>query len=283
MEQREIRFQKVRDLGQIMSDSFDFIKQEFRPLSRVILLYVLPFIILYAGAQVYFQRNVLVHFDLSNPDSIRSNIGPFYMNFFIFIFFGLFIQSLLAGTYFTYVEAYIKQGKSKFEIADISGHFFHNSLLAFTSSLVFTFIAFLGAMFFILPGIYFANSLSLMVFITVFHKRGIGHALSFSWRLVRTQWWNTFLINLLGLLIVYAVGLVFSLPATLMGVAGGIAAAASENPLTYPNWYWALIAISSAVTSVLLIIPLTFQVFQYFNLEERIKPKKEPQSPDIPV
>ncbi|HPE58436.1 MAG TPA: hypothetical protein PK904_18675 [Bacteroidales bacterium] len=283
MENKEIRFQKVRDLGQIMSDSFDFIKQEIRPLSRIILIYVLPFVILYAGAQVYFQRNVLVHFDLGDPESIMANIGPFYSNLFIFIFFGLFIQSLLAGTYFTYIDAYIKKGKDKFAITDISGHFFHNSLLAFASSVVFTFIAFLGAIFFIVPGIYFANSLSLMVFITVFSKKGIGHALSQSWSLVRTQWWNTFLINLIGLMIVYAVGVVFSMPATVMGVAGGITAAATDSALTYPDWYWVLTAISSAVTSILLIIPFTFQAFQYFNLEERVKPKKDIQSSDFTI
>jgi len=279
MENKEIRFQKVRDLGQIMSDSFDFIKQEIRPLSRVILIYVLPFVILYAGAQVYFQRNVLVHFDLGDPESIMANIGPFYSNLFIFIFFGLFIQSLLAGTYFTYIEAYVKMGKDKFALTDISGHLFHNSLLAFVSSLVFTFVAFLGALFFIVPGIYFANSLSLMVFISVFNKKGIGQAFARSWGLVRLQWWNTFLLNLIGLLIVYAVGVVFSLPATVMGVAGGVAAA-TDSPLTYPDWYWVLTAISSAVTSVLLIIPFTFQAFQYFNLEERVKPKKDIQSAD---
>jgi len=283
MENKEIRFQKVRDLSQVMSDSFDFIKQEIKPLSRVILIYVLPFVVLYAGAQIYFQRNVLAQFDISNPDSILANIGPFYLNLFVFVFFGLFIQSLLAGTYFTYIEAYIKQGKDQFTIADISGHFFYNSLLAFGSSLVFTFFAILGTMFCILPGVYFANSLSMMIFITVFHKNGIGNAFSDSWRLVKTQWWNTFLINLLGILIVYAIGLVFSIPAMIMGVAGGFAAAVGDSPLSYPNWYWALTAISSMVTSILMIIPFTFQAFQYFNLEERINPKKEIQSSDFTI
>ena len=282
MENKEIRFQKIRDLSQVMSDSFDFIKQEIRPLSRVFLIYVLPFVILYAGAQIYFQRNVLSHFDISNPDSILANLGPFYLNLLVFIFFGVFIQSLLAGTYFTYIEAYIKRGKDKFGIADISGHFFHNSLLAFGSSLVFALLSFFGAMFCILPGIYFANSLSLMVFITVFRKNGIGNAFSDSWMLVKTQWWNTFLINLIGILIVYAIGVVFSIPAMVMGIAGGFAAAASDSPLNYPNWYWALSAISSVVTSIVMIIPFTFQAFQYFNLEERVNPKKDMDTPQLP-
>lgn len=275
MEQKEIRFQKVRDLSQVMSDSFDFIKQEIRPLSRVILIYVLPFVILYAGAQVYFQRNVLSHFDISNPESIMANIGPFYLNLFVFLFFGVFIQSLLAGTYYTYIEAYIKYGKNGFALSDISGHFFSNSLLALGAAFVFVTASFIGALFCVAPGIYLANSLSLSMFIVVFQKNGISQALSRSWRLVKFQWWNTLAINILGILIVYAVSLVFSIPAMIVGVAGNFAAAATDSPLNYPNWYWVLTAISSAVTTILLIIPFTFQAFQYFNLEERENPTSE--------
>lgn len=281
MEQKEIRFQKVRDLSLVMSDSFDFIKQEIRPISRLIVIYVLPFVVLYAGAQVYFQRNVLSQFDLGNPESLMANIGPFYLNLFVFIFFGLFIQSLLAGTYYTYIEAYIKHGRNGFELRDISGHFFRNSLFALGASLVFTLLSFFGLLFCILPGIFIANSLSLMVFIAVFHKKGVSQAFSLSWLLVKTQWWNTFLINLLGLMIVYAIGLVFSIPAILFGFAGGISAAASDTPLTYPHWYWVLNGISSAATTLLMIIPFTFQAFQYFNLDTRLRPGRESNTGDL--
>ncbi|WP_372653789.1 hypothetical protein, partial [Draconibacterium sp.] len=111
MEQKDIRFRKQRDLGVVISDSFDFLKQEAKPIFRMIGIYVLPFIILYAGAQVYFQRNVLSQFDLANPESLMADIGPFYQNLFMFMFFGLFVQSLLMGTYYSYLEAYIKHGK----------------------------------------------------------------------------------------------------------------------------------------------------------------------------
>ena len=120
MEQKEIQFQQKREIGVIISDSFDFLKQEIKPISRLVLIYVLPFVVLYAIGQVYLQRNVLSGIDLSDQEMLLENIGPFYMNLFVFLFFGLFIQSLLVGTFYSYIEAYIKLGKGNFEFTDIS-------------------------------------------------------------------------------------------------------------------------------------------------------------------
>ncbi|WP_319228956.1 hypothetical protein [Draconibacterium orientale] len=272
MEQKDIRFRKQRDLGVVISDSFDFLKQEAKPIFRMIGIYVLPFVILYAGAQVYFQRNVLSQFDLTNPESLMADIGPFYLNLFMFMFFGLFVQSLLVGTYYSYLEAYIKHGKGNFQLTDISSKFFANSLLALGANLIFVIIVFFGAMMCLLPGLYFANTFSLVVFILIFEKKGISDALSRSWKLVNSSWWNTLLINLVAIIIVYAVGIVLSIPSMIMGVSSSIFSTEITNPADYPNWYWVLNAISSVITTVLLVIPFTFQAFQYFNLAERNDP-----------
>lgn len=275
MNNKEIQFNKRRDLSLVMSDSFDFLKQEAKPIAKVIAVYVLPFILLYAGAQIYFQRNVLSNFDLSNPDNIMENIGPFYLNLFIFMLFGLFIQSLLIGTFYSYIEAYIKLGRGNFSLSDISTKFFTNSLLALAANLLFAIIVFFGMIFCLIPGIYFANTLSLVVFIFIFERKGISDAMSRSWKLVNLQWWNTFGINILGLLIVYAIGMVISLPSIILGVGTSMFSVNEVNPLEFPDWYWVLTGLSSVITTALLIIPFTFIVFQYFNL-------KEIDSPTIP-
>ena len=272
MKQKDIRFRKQRDLGVVISDSFDFLKQEAKPIFRMIGIYVLPFVILYAGVQVYFQRNVLSQFDLTNPESLMADIGPFYLNLFMFMFFGLFVQSLLMGTYYSYIEAYIKHGKGNFQLSDISSKFFSNSLLALGANLIFVIIVFFGAMMCLLPGLYFANTFSLIVFILIFEKKGISDAMSRSWKLVNSSWWSTLLINLIAVVIVYAVGIVLSIPSMIMGVSSNFFSTEVTNPADYPNWYWVLTAISSVITTVLLVIPFTFQVFQYFNLAERNDP-----------
>ena len=268
MEQKEIKFRKKRELGHIISDSFEFLKQEAKPISYMLLVYILPFVVLYAAGQVYMQRNVFSQIDLSDQEALLENIGPFYKNLFMILFFGLFIQSLLAGTFYSYIEAYVKKGKGNFELADISTNFFANSLLAMGANFVFAILMFLGIIMCILPGIYFANTFSLLLFIFIFEKKGLNDALTRSWKLVNSQWWNTLLINLVAIVIIWTASMLMSIPTMLMGVTSNIFSTTESNPLDYPDWFWFVQGITVVISTLLLIIPFTFQAFQYFNLEE---------------
>ena len=89
MVEKEIEFRKKRELSEIITDSFKFIKQEYKPISKLIFTYVLPFLILYGIVQVYVQMKVIGTIDLSNPDSMMANIGPIYLNLFLFSLFGI--------------------------------------------------------------------------------------------------------------------------------------------------------------------------------------------------
>lgn len=273
MEEREIIFRKKREIGEVIADSFEFLKQNLSSISRIIAIYVLPFLLLYAGALVYFQRNILSKFDLSNPEIIMKNIGPFYLNIFLFLLFVIFIQSLFAGTYFSYLEAYIKHGKGNFNLSDISPNFFTNGLLALRANLIFLVIVILGGMMCFLPAIFFANTFSLIVFINIFEKKGIGNALSVSWKLVNSNWWNTLLVNLVSYLIVIVANVILSLPVIIMESTNPAFSPAANNQANYPTLYWVFIGLSGIITTAMLIIPFTFQAFQYFNLAERTATK----------
>jgi len=270
MVENEIQFRKKREIGDIFTDSFEFLKQEYKPISKLIGIYVLPFLSLYGLVQVYLQKNVLSQFDFSNPDTLLENIGPMYLNIFLFSLFGLFVQSLLIAAYYSYIEVYIKKGKGNFDLSEITPNLFSNGLLAISASFVLFFLVMIGIILCVIPGIYFANTYSLIFFILIFEKKGFGNAFSRSATLIKTQWWNTLLINIVGIIIIWTVSLIMSVPTMITGFSKNI-----FNPdlaaVEYPDWYWVLIAISTIVSSVLYIIPYTFLAFQYFNLEEETK------------
>ena len=270
MIEKEIQFRKKREIGDIFTDSFEFIKQEYKPISKLIGIYVLPFLLLYGLVQVYLQKNVISQFDFSNPDSLLENIGPIYLNMFLFSLFGLFVQSLLIATYYSYIEVYIKKGKGNFTLSEITPHLFANGLLAIGASFVLFVLVMIGVVLCIIPGIYFANTYSLVFFILIFEKKGFGSAFSRSAMLIKTQWWNTLLINILGIIIIWTVGFIMSIPTTITGLTKNIFKP-DLAPVEYPEWYWVLIAFSTIISSVLYIIPYTFLAFQYFNLDEQSK------------
>jgi hypothetical protein len=270
MEAKEILFRKKREIGDIFSDSFEFIKQEYKPVSKLMGIYVLPFLLLYALVNVYLQKNVMSQFDFSDPETLLENIGPMYLNIFVFSLFGLFVQSLLIAAYYSYIEVYVKKGKGNFELSDITPHLFTNGLLAIGASIVLFVLVVIGIILCIIPGIYFANTFSLVFFILIFEKKGFANAFSRSSSLIKTQWWNTLLINIVAIIIIWTVGIIISIPTMIMGFSKNIFNPDAET-VVYPDWYWVLIAVSAIVSSVLYIIPYTFLAFQYFNLEEETK------------
>ena len=186
------------------------------------------------------------------------------------------MQSLLAGTYYSYIEIYVKKGKGNFELSEITPLLFSNGLLALGANLVLFIAVMLGVIMCILPGLYIANTLSIVVMILIFEKKGLGDALSRSWNLVNSQWWNTLLLNLLGLIIIGVAGFVISIPSMFAGISSNIFSLQETEALEYPDWYWVLMGIATIVSSILYVIPYTFLAFQYFNLDERTKISQPP-------
>jgi hypothetical protein len=276
MAEKETEFKRKRELGDIFSDSFEFIRQEYKPLSKLILRYVLPFLILYGFVQVYVQIKVFGNIDITDPESLMGNLGPFYKNIFLFSLFGVFVQALLISTFYTYIEIYIRKGKGNFDLSEITPHLFSNGLIALGASLAWYFVSIIGLMLCLIPGIYFANTYSLIVGIVLFERKGIVHAMSRSWNLVMTQWWNTLLINIVGILITWFAGFILSTPAMILGIGTSIGKAFESGATEQPALFWILTVSVSVISSLFWIVPYTFLAFQYFNLSERENPTIQP-------
>ena len=189
-----------------------------------------------------------------------------------------FFQSLLVGTFYSYVEFYIKKGKGNFDLDDISPMLFNNTLIALGANLLLYIIVLVGVILCILPGIYFASSLSPLVMVLFMEKKGLSDALSRTWRLVHSQWWNTFVLNILGVVIMYAAGFVVSLPGSFFGGFNAAGSIQGEGIAEFPYWYWILSGLSTIVSALLWTVPYTFLAFQYFNLKERNDPSPPAES-----
>jgi hypothetical protein len=270
MIEKEIQFRKKREIGDIFTDSFEFLKQEYKLISKLVAIYVLPFMVLYGFVLVYLQKNIISKIDYTDTEALLANFGPLYLNIFLFSLFGLFVQSLLIATYYSYIEVYVKKGKGNFDLSEITPQLFENGLLAIGASLVIFIIVMFGLILCIIPGIYFANTLSIAFIILIFEKKGLGNALMRSVYLVKSDWWNTFLINIVGIIMIWTVGLIMSIPTMITGFSVNIFSPA-QTPIEYPDWYWVLIGASTVISSILWIIPYTFLAFQYFNIDERTK------------
>ena len=269
---KELKFRKIRTTNEIIYDSFHFLKNEYKTIFKLVSIYVLPFIILNAVLKVHVQQKILGKIDIYDTEALMANFGPVYLNFFLASLFALFVQSLLIGAFYTYLEAWIKDGKGNFELSDITPRLFSNSLQALMANIVLFALVLLGAMLCILPGIYFGNSFSILVFIVLFEKNNLGQSMQRAFKLVHIQWWNTLLINITGIAIIYFAVVILSLPLALLenGTPAGLPETETVSA-GYSVSYWVWAGISSVITSLLWVVPYTFLAMQYFNLDERSK------------
>lgn len=265
--QEGIEFRKPRDFSAVVSDSFVFLKQEFASILQIFAIYVLPFVLLYAGAQIWYQSNILAKMQIDDPEFMIDHLGQFYLSLFVLILLGVLVQGMFLGTFYTFVKAYIERGKANFTVQEISQDFFSNSLRALGGSLIVTVMVIFGMIFCIIPGIYLANILSPLVFILVFEGGSFSAAYRRSVKLVNRRWWNTFAVNLVGMGFVLAVIIVFSLIGSLAGVSNGTLAEPMAKA-EYSWWYWLFYGVNSVFGLFAYIIPATFIVLQYFSLAQ---------------
>jgi len=272
MEETKLELQKEREFGDVFNATFAFIQQEFKPLGKAILVFVVPIILIMSIALVFFQTsnmNMLRSYDPTNPSSVLQNLPGMFGGLFIYLVIVLIGQSVFAGVIYSYLKLYLqRKGDVKFE--DIFVELRKCFLPIVGASILASVVIFVGLMFCILPGIYLAISLSMFIPILVIENNGFGNAFSRSFNITHKQWWWTFLIILVGGIMVWVVSFIFSIPSMIFGFTKMFHSIRNhQNPYEMmTTGYIVYTSIVSAVTQLLYIVPYLLIGFQYFNIVE---------------
>jgi hypothetical protein len=264
---KTIDFFRKREPGEIIQSALEFARMEYKPLLRLIAVYVVPFLVLYAWVMVMLQMKLGDAANVLNElegERALGELSGLLGNFLVVFFFHLFVQVLLLSVVYTYVQSYIASGEERFPETDVVSALFPNSLKVLSAGMVAGSLSLIGFFLCILPGILIANSLSLAIFIAVHENKGLSHSLLRSWILVRRQWWVTLSLNIIGLLFVWLVSFTVSLPV----LFSGFTSESAVTPEAIPQWHWWISGLSVIVSSIASTIPFLFLVFQYFNLTQ---------------
>jgi hypothetical protein len=269
-----VEFPKRREIPEVIAASFQFIGSEAGVLLKYTLLYALPFIIVMAALQLVLSSEVYAIQDTlrsMEPSEMLGQLGGIYKKYFLMLLFNVFVQSLYMAVVYSYIHAYLDRGKGNFTSSEITSAFFSNAYITMGTSLVVAVISLIGLIFCIIPGILLLNSLSLAVFIAVYERKGIGYAITRSWNLVKLQWWGTFLLNLIGIIITSVVTMVLAAPASIGQESKVIFESGETIRQAASDWRVWVFLVSSVIGSILSVITFVFIAFQYFNLKEQEK------------
>lgn len=275
-----IEFKKERDLGAIITDTFAFIRENWKPYFGAILKIAGPFILAGSILIVLFfgyYLNVLGNFQTmgtdGGPEEAISLLLPLYgwMSLFSIVFLLVYIVVSLTSLF--YIKSYIAND-GVVNIAEVRTNTFKNIFKFLGLGILIGIIAFVGFVLCILPGIYLGITLTLATSIMVFEGRSIGDSISHCFTLIKEQWWSTFGVIIVVGILVNILSYAFSVPGLIYELIKGGTMLGSDDPTQIFNIMndpvsFALNVLSYIGQFVLSSISLIASVFIYFDLNEQ--------------
>lgn len=271
MAEQYIRFRKQRDLGEIITDTFKFLRQNYKLLFQLIVRIAGPAFLIMALLLGYYSfmmgKSLLNPF---NQDFGNYNSSFFFTIFLLMISFVVF-YTLLYNVVFSSIKSYIRH-RGKIDEEEVALNAKRNFLSMFGLFTVAGILLFLGFLL-IFPGIYLWVPFSLAPAVLLFENRSIGGSLEEAFKIVSKNWWMTFLSLVLIYLLVQVISMIFQMPLFLyyfMKALSMTQEGSLADPTSLFDWvYVVLNIVSSLIQHLLSVIMIIAVSLIYFHLHEK--------------
>lgn len=267
-----IQLFQQRDFGNKINATFQYITQNFRSLGLSLLYIVGPVALVASIASGVMQSNMLRYANESANANTRNPMYAFQMleffsspSFYLTMLFGLLANLAVVLTTYAHMKRYEQTGGGSISVSDVWAEVQPTIGRGIIITIFTSIIVGVGMLFLVIPGIYVAVVLSLALAVTSFEGTDFGATWSRCFQLIRDKWWSTFgLIVVMGIIVVL-VGLVFAIPAVVIGFLVG-----GKLAPNIPTIWLVLGNVVSIVGRTLLnVVIYTAIGFQYTNLVER--------------
>ncbi|MUP47201.1 hypothetical protein E0K83_15785 [Gramella sp. BOM4] len=267
MTQDYIKFKKRRELGEILSVTFKFIRENYKLASKILLKVVGPVFLVLVAAISYYSFATLASVD-GEGKGFSGILIPMLV---LYLAYMLYV-STVTGTVYHIIKSYNRHKGEIVEAEVVEG-----MKADFGKLLLLTFVSWIiviaGLMFFFIPGIYLAVPMSMVNAILVFERRSVGESISESFKLIKQNWWMTFASIICVAIIVYLIGLVFQLPGIFYMIFKTVLSATEHSASEGDNMFGTGFVVVNIVTSIIQYIvysitPVGF-AFIYFDLNEK--------------
>lgn len=203
-----INFKEVRDLGKVLRDSAQFIRQNFVPLFKASLLYVIVPIIV--GGILVGMGTSQMYSNMGNPESISN---PFH--FIQQLAPGYLLVSIAYMIFYIFCISYIKKYVNGDELLDSSSLFAEvkkHIFKVFLGGIVVVFLVYLGFILCVVPGVYLSIVLAHVFAIAIVEDKSFGKSFSKSFEIIKGKWWDSFILFFVTSIINGAIAFIVILP-----------------------------------------------------------------------
>ncbi|HYF66492.1 MAG TPA: hypothetical protein VD884_00080 [Ohtaekwangia sp.] len=295
---KAIDFPQSRDFSRKMNATFEFIRQNFKPLCKSILFIAGPPVLIASLLLGTFMDDFmgLTRAGAANPDAAANYFlsVSFWLQMIMMFVFLLVSSVMTLATINSYIILYIEKQSNQIEVNDVWDRVRSSFWMYLGTCFMFVVLVVAGYIVLIIPfallaavtpvlvvfgGIafgcamfYLFFSASLTFFIRSYEKKGFFEAISRSYKLIRGKWWSTFGLLMILYFIMATISYIFMIPyyvITVVGTLHTIETGAFQEPssnvqlimiISFTLYYMAQMLLNT--------LPNVGIAFQYFNLVE---------------
>lgn len=267
--QPKIELAKTRDFGEIISDTFTFIGQNWKPLLKSYAIICGFFIVANLIVALLQQHKMLDTIQTNSPYSVGYNFGKYFrsmfgVTYFLSVIFGIFSLTAISLVPLSFIALYKEKGNVAPETEEVWNYFKHYFFRVMGSYLVIVICLVAGFFLCLVPGFYLWPVLSLILPIIVLENATLGYSWSKSFQLIKENWWSTFGAIAVSWIITYAAASIFIIPVTLVTVGSVFFSKTQPSSSAL-----ILTTIISSLCYVFYMLPTITAALCYFNLNER--------------
>jgi hypothetical protein len=265
-----IELRKTRDFGQIINDSFTFLKENFKPLFLSLLIICGFFIVVGTVTSVFQYMGMMNLYRGAFPFNTNANaysVPEYTVTYFVSLLFNAFVMIMLQVCIhmvtLCYISVYLQKGNTKPTFDEVWGYFKYYFFRVIGSGIVIAILIGVGFLLCVFPGIYVANVFYLVIPIIIIENTSFSYAFNRSFKLIKNNWWFVFGIIFITSLIVGIASSFAGIPLTILTVGSSFF---SNKSFTLP-----LLIFFSALRNILMLayaLSAIAVALCYFNLSE---------------
>lgn len=264
----KVEFRKLREFGELIGDTFLFMKQNFKPLMKAFFALTGIFIIGGIISSMIAQLQLVgiaqaagTTFD-DSPRTMFYNVGFTYI---LSIIFALLTYTSMYVSILSYIALYVEKGNIAPNVDEVWAYFKYYFFRMMGSGILLVIFFMLCFILCVVPGIYVYPALTIFAPIMILENGSFTHSFDRSFKLLKNEWWITAAVILVINLIFYAFSTMVQLPAIIIAMVGAF----TQGERTITNVYAVISSISQHISYIFMIIPIICSSLIYFNLVER--------------
>ena len=267
-----ITFKKERELGEILSDTFKFLRLEGKELFGYIFRIAGPALLIMVIAMSVYTRTMVTGMDSLGVLGSSSNFsGTFWIAIVFLVISGLAYYALLYGVINHFIKSYINNNGVVIK-EDVTQGVKNDFWSLVGLNLVSAIIIGIGLAFCGIPGIYFSIVLICTYSIFIMERMDISDTISYSFKLIKGEWWMTFATMFVVGLLYYIMIIVFQIPQYIYFFLKAFvnSETISADPSVMFDWGYTIFSAIGMIGQYLGYTMMAIAtVFVYYNLNEK--------------